>query len=230
LVQVIPELAVCVGFCQHSPHHAHDVFTHTAYVTEAVAPELALRWAALLHDIGKPDCFTQDENGRGHFKGHAQRSAQMADAILLRLRAPNALREQVVFLIENHMLSPEADKKLLRRRIAQMGMENYRLLLQLQEADFGGKGVAEEADGTDVFTQIRALLQQIQEEDSCLCLKDLAVNGQDLLDLGFAPGPSLGQCLNHLLEQVLEETLPNEKEALSAAAKDYLQQNQGGTL
>ena len=85
LAQAIPELAPTLGFQQHSPHHAYDVFTHTAYVTGAVPAETALRWAALLHDIGKVPCFTRDETGRGHFGGHAQVSAQMASLVLERL-------------------------------------------------------------------------------------------------------------------------------------------------
>ena len=88
LVRRIPELGPTLGFQQHSPHHAYDVFTHTAHVAAAVPPEPALRWAALLHDVGKVPCFTRDENGRGHFKGHAQVSARMAEEILRRLHAP----------------------------------------------------------------------------------------------------------------------------------------------
>ena len=88
LTQVIPELAPSVGFEQRSPHHRYDVFTHTAHVVEAVPQELPLRWAALLHDVGKPACFTTDETGRGHFKGHAKVSQEMADGILLRLKPP----------------------------------------------------------------------------------------------------------------------------------------------
>ena len=78
LTQVIPELSPTVDFLQHSPHHRYDVFTHIAHVVEAVPPELSLRWAALLYDVGKPACFPQDESGRGHFKGHAQVSRDMA--------------------------------------------------------------------------------------------------------------------------------------------------------
>jgi tRNA nucleotidyltransferase (CCA-adding enzyme) len=102
-LQVIPELSKSVNFQQRSPHHAYDVFTHTAYVVENTPRDLALRWAALLHDVGKPATFTQDQNGRGHFYGHADVSAEMANNILLRLKAPTALREKVVFIIKNHI-------------------------------------------------------------------------------------------------------------------------------
>ena len=183
LIQVIPELAPCVDFNQHSPHHAYDVFTHTAYVVESVPAQLSLRWAALLHDTGKPASFTRDETGRGHFKGHAKISAQIAAEILRRLKAPTALREQVVFLVEHHMLPLEPDKRLLRRRLGRYGVDTVYQLLALQEADFGSKGTGKPEEGR-VFSQVRQLLEKILSEDACLSIKDLTVNGSDLLAMG----------------------------------------------
>ena len=222
ITQVIPELADSVDFNQHSPHHAYDVYTHTAFVVESVPADLALRWAALLHDVGKPACFTQDETGRGHFKGHAKISAQMADQILHRLKAPTALRERVVFLVEHHMLPLEPDKRILRRRLGKYGVDAVYQLLALQEADFSSKGTGKPEDG-EIFPQVRRLLDEILSEDACLSVRDLAVNGSDLLDLGFAPDPKLGQCLEHLLEQVQNELIPNEKDILLQSAKQYMQ-------
>ncbi len=222
LAQVIPELAVTIGFDQRSPHHAYDVYTHTAYVVEAVSDDLAVRWAALLHDIGKVPTFTQDEQGRGHFYGHAKISADMAERILHRLRAPTALREQVVFLVENHMLPIEPDKRLLRRRLGQYGIENIRLLLQLQKADQDSKGV--EDDDPYPFDQIDAVLAEILRENDCLTVNDLAVNGRDILDLGVKPGPDVGRCMTFLLHEVQDDSVPNEKDALLQAAKMFLNQ------
>lgn len=210
LTQAIPELAPMVGFCQHSPHHIWDVFTHTAMVVEAVPAQPHLRWAALLHDVAKPACFSMDESGCGHFYGHASRSAEMADDILLRLKAPTALRKQTVDLIHRHMTPLEPDRKLLRRRISQYGIQGVRDLLTFQSADFSGKGT----DEANIFTPVETVLDEILAEQACLRLKDLAVNGRDLQALGFLPGKELGQCLNRLLELVIEESIPNEKEAL----------------
>ena len=210
LTQVIPELKPAVGFHQHSDHHSFDVFTHTAYVTEAVAPELPLRWAALLHDIGKPACLTIDENGQGHFYGHASIGAELADQILLRLKAPTALRERVSFLIKHHMDSITEDRKLLRRLLNRYGEEALLQLLALQTADFTCKGVSGEAYD---FAGIKNAIAQIVAEKSCLSLKDLAVNGHDMLALGIT-GQAIGHTLNALLDAVLEEKLPNEKDAL----------------
>ena len=222
LVQAVPVLDACVGFEQHNPHHRFDVYTHTAQVVEAVPKELALRWAALLHDCGKPDTFFLDENGQGHFHGHAKVSAEKADILLHTLKAPTALRERVVFLITQHMTQLLPDKRLLRKWLGKWGEEATFQLLALQEADFSGKGTEE--DGGH-FPVVHSLLQEILAENACLTVKDLQVDGRDLMDIGFPAGKLLGNCLTYLLEQVQEEVLPNEKQALLAAAKEFLKHN-----
>ena len=211
LTQVIPELAPLMGFDQKNPHHQYDIFTHTAQVVAGTPADLAVRWAALLHDIGKPGCFSQDEQGIGHFYGHAKLGAQIADSILLRLKAPTALRQRVVMLIEQHMTPLEPDKKLLRRRLSKLGSEAVHGLLALQRSDMGAKP----ADDSR-FSQIQLLLQEIEGENACLSIRDLAVSGHDLMDLGYR-GPAIGQALQFLLEQVLDERVENEKEALLKA-------------
>ena len=218
LTQVIPPLAPTLGFDQKNPHHIYDVYTHTAQVVENAPKDLAVRWAAILHDCGKPGCFSLDETGIGHFYGHAEVSAQMADDLLLQLKAPTALRERVVFLIEKHMTPLEPDKKLLRRRLGQYGVDALHQLVALQKADCIGTGTHE----NDRFEAISALIAEILQEQACLTLRDLAVNGKDLQKIGFAPGKEIGACLNLLLEQVLDEKLPNEKEVLLSAAKHQL--------
>ena len=222
LTQVIPELMPSVGFQQHSPHHRYDVFTHTAHVVDAVPKELGLRWAALLHDVGKPACFTRDKNGRGHFKGHAKVSQELADRILLRLKAPTALRQQVTELVGLHMTKLEPDKKLLRRRLGKLGQERLEELLQLQEADMGSKGTGNPAE-FEQFSLIRSLVEEILSEDACFSIKDLAINGWDLQQTGISPGPDIGKALSWLLGQVQDEVLPNQRETLLAAVKELLE-------
>ncbi len=218
LTQVIPPLAPTLGFDQKNPHHIYDVYTHTAQVVENAPMDLAVRWAAVLHDCGKPGCFTLDEKGIGHFYGHAELSAQMADELLLALKAPTALRERVVFLIQKHMTPLEPDRKLLRRRLGQYGVDALKQLVALQKADCIGTGTHE----NDRFEEISALIEEILQEQACLTLKDLAINGKDLQEIGFAPGRQMGACLNWLLEQVIDETLPNEKDPLLTAAKSQV--------
>ena len=222
LTQVLPPLAPCVGFLQHNPHHLYDVYTHIAHTVEAAPPQLAVRWAAVLHDCGKPRCFTLDEKGTGHFYGHGSISAQIADELLLLLKAPTALRERVVFLIGQHMSLLEPDKKLLRRKLGKYGAEALTDLLALQRADGIGTGTIGESDRSRA---VSALIEEILAEQSCLTIRDLAVNGKDLQEIGFTPAPQMGDCLQWLLEQVQDEVFPNEKQALLTAASQFLQKN-----
>ncbi len=221
LLQVIPELAPCVDFLQHNPHHKYDVFSHTAYVLTSVENDPALRWAALLHDIGKPQTFTQDEKGIGHFYGHAKESAGIANDVLHRLKAPTELREQVVFLIEHHIDSLSADKNLLRKKLSKYGADNLRKLIALQRADQAGKGTAKNNRG---FERMLQALERLEKEEGRLQIRDLAIDGHDLMALGFQPGPALGECQKQLLELVLSGDIPNEKEPLTQKAEEILNQ------
>ena len=219
LCPVLPELAPMLGFQQHSKHHIYDLMEHTAKVVEHVPPQLPLRWAALLHDIGKPGTCIIDSQGEGHYHGHAKESAQMADAVLLRLKAPTALRKQVTDLISRHMTPLEPDKHLLRRRLGKYGIEETLNLLELQKADYFSTGT-KSAPGP--FPEIALLIDEILEEAACFSIRDLAINGKDLLALGFAPGPDLGDCLAQLLRLVQEDAIPNEKAPLLQKASEIL--------
>ena len=143
LCRFIPALEETVNFNQHSPHHAYDVYTHICHVTAAVPREATLRWAALLHDVGKPACYTQDETGRGHFKGHAQVGAAMAAEILRELDAPKPLAAEVVWLIDHHMEPLPRNEAELSADVERDGLTRTRQLLILKEADARSKGVAE---------------------------------------------------------------------------------------
>ena len=214
LAAVIPELEPMLGFDQCSPHHAYDLFTHTAHVCAAVPSELPLRWTALLHDTGKIPTFTTDDTGRGHFYGHAGESAKIANDVLHRLTAPTALREQVVNLIGLHMTKIQPERKSVRRWLSRLGAGTMEALLQLQEADMGSKGTGKPGE-LEQFAQLRALMAELQAEDACLSLKELAVNGHDLRALGFS-GREIGKKLDFLLSLVLDEKVENTKEALQA--------------
>ena len=219
--QVIPELESQIGFDQRNRHHAYDLFSHTAHVTALTPKKLSLRWAGLLHDVGKVPSFFVDEEGHGHFYGHAKISAPMADTILRRLKAPTALREEVVRLCELHMTLIQPEKKIVRRWLGKLGPDLMEKLLTLQEADMLGKGIPE-GDELDQFPKLRNLVAEIQADNACFSLKDLAVRGGDLMAMGYT-GKEIGTCLNRLLELVIEEKLPNEKEALLNWAKEEKQ-------
>ncbi len=219
LTRAVPALAPMVGFDQHNFHHAYDVYTHTAHVVAAMPAELPLRLAALLHDTGKVPTFTLDEQGVGHFLGHAAAGAKIADETLLALKAPTALREQVVQLIELHMTPIEPTKKALRRWLNRLGTERLQQLLILQEGDLGSKGVP--CSTPAAFDRIRALIQSLLEENACFSLRDLAVTGNDLLALGYQ-GRAIGTALQALLDAVMDERLPNDRTALLQALETQI--------
>lgn len=219
ITAVIPELADQVHFDQRNPHHAFDLYTHTAQVTAGTPADLALRWAGLLHDSGKVPTFFLDEDGRGHFYGHAKPSAEIADAVLRRLKAPTALREEVVLLCRLHMTLIPPDKKVVRRWMGKLGPDNLRKLLLFQQADMAGKGIREDGE-MEQFPLLEELISGILRENACFSLRDLAVNGHDLKALGYT-GKQIGTCLQFLLEQVMDERLPNETSALLTAAKAW---------
>ena len=220
--QVVKPLADAIGFDQHSPHHAYDVFTHTAYVTAALPRDALMRWTGLLHDVAKPACFTQDETGRGHFVGHAQVGAEMAEEILGTLRAPNAMREEVCWLISHHMNFYPTEEKTARRLLSKHGKDRMERLLTLQMADWGSKGIPVDEDIPNALTALWNKLEELSEREGALSLKTLAVDGRDLLALGYQSGPALGETLGRLLNLVINGSLPNEKEPLLRQARSFL--------
>lgn len=214
VTRAVPALAPMVGFDQRSPHHRYDVFTHTAWVVQRVDDDLALKLAALFHDTGKPETFTMDENGRGHFRNHAPAGARIANECLLALKAPTALREEAVWLAENHMNYFQPDRSFMRKRLSRWGKERVEKLLSLHRADLLGKDAEDISQSLAQLEESRSILEQLVQEEGRFTLKDLAVNGNDLLRCGMTPGPEMKQMLSRLLEHVLSGELPNDRELL----------------
>lgn len=216
---VLPELLPMVGFDQHSRYHCYDVWEHTLHALAAAPEEPVLRWAVLLHDAGKPDCFTRDERG-GHFYGHPAVSAEIADTVLRRLKFDNATRDAVKTLVAWHDHDIPRTEKGVRRALMKLGEERLRQLTEVKRADNLGQSpefrprLREVERGSEILDALLA-------RDACFSLKQLAVNGRDLLALGFR-GPEIGAALNRLLSGVVDEKLPNEKSALLSAAQTYL--------
>ena len=210
--QIIPELAPCVGFDQKNFHHRYDVYTHSVMALANTPPLLPVRLAALLHDAGKPETFSLDERGVGHFYGHPKHSVALADTALRRLRLPNDLREQVLTLIERHDLPVEPERKWVGRWLARLGEDTFSLLLHLKRGDRAA--CADPAPPSpDPFEVAESLALELLEEHACLSLKDLAVDGRDCLSAGLR-GKEIGQTLQRLLDAVSEGVIPNERSIL----------------
>lgn len=213
----IPELSPMFGFDQHNPHHDKDIWNHTIVVVTSIRPEPILRWAALLHDIGKPSCFSIVEDGVGHFFGHAEKSTTLTDSILSRLRFDNVGKERIVRLVRYHDMPITADRKLVKRLLSKHGEEAARQLIELHMADtLGQSDICRQR--LAIFNEVYALMDEIIQEETCFSLKDLAVNGHDMMTLGFQ-GPSIGLMLQECFDAVLDERIPNEHSALISYAK-----------
>ena len=214
---VVPELLPMRGFDQRNKHHIYDVLEHCAAACEAVPPEPLLRLAALLHDVGKPDCFFTDDEGVGHFYGHARRGAELVDPLLRRLRFDTESREEITELVLRHDMRIEPTEKNVLRVFRRFGPEFFFRLLHIKRADAlahaPGPNLDERLERCEA---LEAIGRDLLAREACFSLRDLAVNGRDLLALGCAPGPALGQALNRLLDAVTDGAVPNEKNALLA--------------
>ena len=215
--RVLPVLGPCMGFDQHTPYHCYDIYEHTLHALEEAEKDLVTRWAILLHDVGKPLCYSEDERG-GHFYGHAEKSATLAQSVMKALRFDNATADAVVQLVAQHHRPLSTDAPAVKRLMQKMTDENILRLLELQRCDrLACAPQHRQAD--PVWEEIPAVMQRIRAEKACLSLKDLAVKGQDLMSLGIPAGKLLGELLGFLLDQVVDGKLPNEKAALLEAVE-----------
>lgn len=211
LAAVIPEIAPCVGFDQQNSHHCHDVWGHTVECVAQSAPDPVIRWTMLLHDIGKPGTFTVSD-GVGHFYGHEKRSAELAQAILKRLKFDTRTAERVVTLIRSHMLLTQPTEKAVKRRLNQLGPEVFLQLLDVMRADT--RGLAPEYRGRiGEIDRLEQIAHRVIAEGQCFSLRDLAVNGNDLIALGLR-GKAVGDALRGLLDDVISGRCANTREEL----------------
>ena len=216
-----PEILPMVGFDQRNYHHCYDVWEHTLHALDATPRDAVLRCAVLLHDIGKPDCFTVDEGGVGHFYGHGAVSLELADEMLRRLRCSNEFCDTVVRLVEWHDRMIPVNEKGVRKALRRLGETDLRRLIAVKRAD--NLGQAPEFWGRQQeLDEGEAILEKLLEEAACFSLRQMAVNGHDIIRLGIT-GPQIGQTLDALLDEIVNGTLPNEREALLKAVRKRME-------
>lgn len=212
--QFLPEFDICMGTEQNTPHHCWTVGEHILHSLLSVRADKVLRLTMLLHDIGKPEVKTTDENGRDHFKTHGARSEKMAKEILRRLKFDNDTTEKVCRLIRWHDARPLPEMKQVRRAVNRIGEDIFPLYLEVQRADMLAQSGYKRSEKEARLDGVTLCYQKILEENQCVSLKQLAVKGKDLIEAGYRPGPEIGEKLNFLLEHVLEFPEDNRKEIL----------------
>ncbi len=164
--------------------------------------------------MGKPACMTEDEDGSRHFKGHTVESEKIAENVLTRLKSDNDTIQMVKKLVLYHDYRPEADKRSIRRAINKIGKDAWLLLFRIRVADTLAQSEYKRPEKLDYEKQLMKACLEILRDGECVTVKELAVNGRDLIEMGMKPGPEMGQKLNELLELVLENPECNTKEYL----------------
>lgn len=212
LAAVIPEITPSIGFNQQNKYHKYTVWEHIAVTVASCPRERIVRLAMLFHDMGKPECFKEDDNGGGHFRGHQKVSADMAGEILRRLHFDNITRAQVTTLIENHDRPFLQDKVAIKRLLHELGEEIFFKLLDVQRADACAK---EEfcKERLPFYACVEAQAREIIARGECYRISGLALSGRDCLTVGLS-GAAIGMALDKLLEDVIDGKLPNERGAL----------------
>lgn len=218
LAEISPELAACRGVTQGGMH-VYDVLDHLYACVDAAAPELILRLAALLHDIGKPAAKVERPGEAPTFYRHEEYSARDAEAFMRRLRFPNAVIEEVCHLVSSHMFSYDESwtDAAVRRFLARVGPDSLDRLFALRIAD--GTGIIGRPVDPRSLDPLRERIAAVLAAREALGVSDLAVKGGDLASIGIAPGPTMGAILKELLETVIEDPSLNEKERLLDIAK-----------
>lgn len=220
---VLPEFDRMMETEQKNPHHCYTVGLHTIHVMENVKPTECMRWAALLHDVAKPDCKTT-KDGIDHFYGHNARGEEMARTVLRRLKFDNDTLHRVMRLVywHDYGMGQLPDIRSFRKSLNKMGPDLFGDYTDIKYADIMAQSDYMREQKLDNLEQLKKYYEQIREEQQCLTMKDLAVTGKDLIALGMAPGRELGMVLSYLLDVVLDEPEQNKKDKLLKLAMDKI--------
>ena len=220
--KILPEFDRMMETPQNTIYHRTDVGHHTIAVMQQVSSRKVMRYAALLHDVAKPDCKTTDEQGADHFYGHPAAGAEVARDVMKRLRIENRTIDDACVLVYWHDFGLKGDlnEVSFRRGVSRMGIEHFPDYLELRYADMLGQSDYQKEKKEADYQRIVGMYRQLLEEKPPLTVKDLAVNGKDLMDAGVPAGPEMGEMLKKLLDYVLEDPSRNTKEILTEYVKN----------
>lgn len=220
--EIFPWLDEMMNTAQNNPHHCYTVGEHTLVTLKNIPPDKVLRLTMLLHDMAKPRCLSVDEAGIYHFKGHPQEGARMAGEVMRQLKFDNDTIARVKALILWHDDNPPVTPANIRRAIHRVGLRQYPDLFAVKRADTMGKNPSQQAEMLAYIDDYEAQYRRIIEEEQCISLKELAVDGSDLIAAGMKPGKSIGETLDYLLRRVLENPEYNNRETLLKLASERL--------
>ena len=210
----LPEFDVMMETPQNNHHHCYSVGEHTIRSLREVSNDKVLRLTMLLHDVAKPLTITTDEEGQDHYYGHPELGATKAKEILKRLKWDNDTIDRVTRLIRYHDDRPPLSEKNVRRAMNRVGLEQFPGLFEVKRADVLAQGEYKRQEKLSYIDEYQKYYEQILEKNQCVSLKNLAINGKDLIDLGMKPGKELGEVLQRLFELVLENPQENTRENL----------------
>ncbi len=221
---IIPELDKCFGERQRNKYHIYDVGEHTMQAVKNTPQDIILRWAALLHDTGKPCCSSTDANGIIHFYGHHRESRRIAVDVLHRMKMDSDSIKDITLLVEHHDYRVESSYPAVKRMMAKTGAELFEKLLLLQKADNTGKNpkflperLRRIDGGLNIYRQVIASGQPYR-------ISDLVINGKDLMNIGYRQGRDIGDTLKALLDEVIIKPELNNREYLMKRAKELRKQ------
>ena len=220
---IFPEFDIMMETPQNNPHHKYNVGIHTIEAMKQIEAEHIYRWTMLLHDVGKPTARVEGPD-KDHFKMHPVIGEEMARKILRRLKFDNQTIKQVTTLVRWHdrrfASIEEVNKKTVRRWVSQLTPELFTRLMEVQKADISAQSDYQRDKKEQVLQETKKLFEEIIEEKNCLSIKELKINGKDLMDMGVPQGKEIGQILSWLLDQVLEDPQLNERETLTRMAEE----------
>lgn len=220
---VIPELLPMKGLDQRTRYHVYDVLEHSAYVIQNAPAYPLVRWAAFFHDMGKPDSFSLDDQGRGHMYGHPEVSAAHLGNVAKRLRFPNRLTHRIDLLVRYHDLRPANTPKSIRKLYAKLDYDEslFHAMCDLMRADALSQAPFCE-ERVHLTDDLEATFNTMIADEQCFSLDDLDVSGRDIIALGVKQGPAIGKVLDILLEAVIDEKIKPDRASLLSYAESVI--------
>ena len=221
IMEFIPEIEPMFELDQENPFHLYDVWEHTLHAVDNIEPDVVLRLAAFFHDIGKPPCKIVDK-GWGHFYGHEKVGSDIANAVMHRLKYDNLTRKTVVNLIAKHGIVFNPAGKQASRLLHRLGEEDLRRLISLERADVKSQHPNYVDERLTMIGVFEEKVDCLIEQGKCFSMKDMAVDGRDIMALGVKEGKEIGRIKNELLSLVIDGELENSRDVLIDKAKELL--------